>query len=397
MLGCGASKAPPPASPKPAVSAAPKPAAPKAALASHEAMLALIDQFLESPFEAPDDAADQIKKFATDSHDVTISVTPDIAVFLGEDLHEEVKQLLLVGLLAGNAGEQLRRGVKGDERYAGVVGEVRVYRRLRAAAPKLKDYKLSSPWLEQLIALEEGGELRDFVEHPEGKSLAERVQRIATATAADVPKRGAVLSHDDIRKRLNDAQDLMKANKHREALAYNIDPVLASYAQEYASETRSIFCANGQAETLSYLTGAAHDGRQAIALDMMWANAWFLRSYALTELKRVPEARRALHRALALSPGHADYLSELGYQYQGDKDWLRSMELYRRAEASVGLIEDEDMRRRQHARSLRGQGYAFGEMGKLDEGEAKYRESLKLDPDSSIAKNEIEYLHRLRK
>jgi Flp pilus assembly protein TadD len=44
----------------------------------------------------------------------------------------------------------------------------------------------------------------------------------------------------------------------------------------------------------------------------------------------------------------------------------------------------------------RGRGFVLTELGRLDEAEAAYRESLKIEPDSERAKNELQYIARLK-
>jgi Flp pilus assembly protein TadD len=48
------------------------------------------------------------------------------------------------------------------------------------------------------------------------------------------------------------------------------------------------------------------------------------------------------------------------------------------------------------ARMHRGRGYVLTEMGRLDEAEAAYRESLKFEPGNKIAIGELDYIARLR-
>jgi len=47
-----------------------------------------------------------------------------------------------------------------------------------------------------------------------------------------------------------------------------------------------------------------------------------------------------------------------------------------------------------HARILRTRGFALGEAGRYDDAIASYEESLRIEPDNSLAKTEIEYLFR---
>jgi len=46
--------------------------------------------------------------------------------------------------------------------------------------------------------------------------------------------------------------------------------------------------------------------------------------------------------------------------------------------------------------ALRGKGFVLIELGDLDEAERYFRESLKIEPESSVAKNELQYIANLR-
>jgi tetratricopeptide (TPR) repeat protein len=48
------------------------------------------------------------------------------------------------------------------------------------------------------------------------------------------------------------------------------------------------------------------------------------------------------------------------------------------------------------ARSFRSRGFALVELGRLDDAEAAYRDSLRLEPDNGLAKEEMGYIARLR-
>jgi hypothetical protein len=49
------------------------------------------------------------------------------------------------------------------------------------------------------------------------------------------------------------------------------------------------------------------------------------------------------------------------------------------------------------AMALRGRGFVLSEMGELDRAKKAFEESLTFEPDNEIARNELEYIARLRK
>lgn len=182
----------------------------------------------------------------------------------------------------------------------------------------------------------------------------------------------------------------------QEAITGYFDKVIVSYQKRYAADKRHIYCGHDPAETLLYMVQSANHGEEAVALAPTWADAWYHKAYALTELHRDAEARSALDKAITLSPSHAHYLSERGYLYHHTKDWQHSLEMYKAAEEGVKLISNRQAQLAEHTRALRGQGYALVELGDLDAAEKKYQQSLTLNPDDAMSKQELDYIKGLR-
>jgi Flp pilus assembly protein TadD len=168
--------------------------------------------------------------------------------------------------------------------------------------------------------------------------------------------------------------------------------VIAYYEQQYPAGQKRIYSAHYPAEVLAYMMESANKGEDAISVSPEWADAWFLKSYALTELHRSAEARAALERAIALAPHHAQYLSELGYLLQVAQDWQRSLEIYKQAEDAVGFISVPAIKRREQTRAMRGQGHALIELGDRDAAEQMFLRVLEIDPDDTKAKQVLEYI-----
>jgi len=403
-VGCGS---PPPAQQPAATRTVARSTAPSSV--KHPEMLATMERYLMSPFSS-DDELDKIRDFVLQSPDVTIAIDELAVPFLDEDLDEGVKNLLMIGYVAGNAASQLRSGVRGDDLIASVEGELQIYLVLKAfSTTQLKDAKVISPRLDALLALQGQGKLRTHLERAmvgrKAPTLADaghgaaapvqpvparrRADAVATVSAAKDPEA-------DLVKLIEDGVTLMKSGRAEEAITGNFGLVIARLEKQYAGEKRHIYCGHEQAEVVLYLTEAASKGEEAIALAPMWADAWFFKSYALSELHRTAEAAAALDRAIALSPSHAHYLSERGYLYHQAKDWQHSLETYKAAEEAVKLIADKQGQIVERTRALRGQGYALVELGDLDAGEQKYQQSLALDPDDKMSRQELDYIKGLR-
>jgi tetratricopeptide (TPR) repeat protein len=395
VLGCGS---PPPAK-------HPGNGATASSNVKHPEMLAIMERYLMSPF-ADGDVLEKIRDFALRNDDVTIAIDEVAVPFLGEDLDEGVGNLLIIGFVAGNAASQLRSGVRGDDLIAGVEGELRIYLALKAlSTTDLKDKKVISPSLDALLALQGKGELHAHLERamvgrkaatltPDGTGEPVPVApRLSTARPAEAP---ADPEADEMTNLVVRGVEVVKAGRPQEGITDYFDKVIAHFQKQYAGDKRHIYCGHYQAETLLYLMQAANKGEEAIALKPAWAEAWFYKSYALTELHRNAEAVAALDKAIALSPSHAHYLSERGYLYHQSKDWQRSLAMYQAAEEAVKLVTDKQGQQIERGRALRGQGYALVELGDLDAAEKKYAESLATDPTDKMSRQEIDYIKGLR-
>ena len=201
--------------------------------------------------------------------------------------------------------------------------------------------------------------------------------------------------------RAQDTADFEKASrlivterKPQEGLAL-VEILIERYEARYRNATKRIFSARTMPESLYYAALAGGNRRDSLVLGPIWGYAQFLKGYALVELKRIPEARRALERAIELSPANAQFRSELGHTYQVDKNWSKALEVFTEAERVAKYSNDQE-RVHHHTRALRGQGFALIEMGRLDEAEARYRRCLELDADDRVAQAELRLIESLR-
>ena len=190
------------------------------------------------------------------------------------------------------------------------------------------------------------------------------------------------------------ARAAIAAGRPQEALD-TLAPVIAANAAARAADRRRSYCGMSMTETLLYMTFAAKEKRDAVALGPDHCEALYLRGFALIDLGRVAEAKAAYEEALALAPMHAAYLIELGQTYRLAKDWPRMLDLCRQAEGYAGFANKGEETTVRGA-ALRCQGYALIEQGKLDAAAALYRQCLALDPNDAKARNELQYITEQR-
>jgi tetratricopeptide (TPR) repeat protein len=200
---------------------------------------------------------------------------------------------------------------------------------------------------------------------------------------------------------LKEARTLIDSKKPATAIE-KCDKVIAAFKATYDSRKERIYCARSSAESLGYLMKAAVDANGgkatkpgAIALSSIWADAYFMKGYALQDLGRIGEAKSCVNQALHLSPLSPQYLCELGELYELEKNWPKALQTFKQAEDNNPLAPNES-RSLELGQARRGIGYVLVELGKLDEAEKEYEKCLKADPNDTRAARELEYVRQLR-
>lgn len=204
--------------------------------------------------------------------------------------------------------------------------------------------------------------------------------------------------------KLVESRRSLEAKKPQEALQL-IDEVIAFYDRVYRDEKAQLYCARTQVETVRYLVGHVAGGKpeagppakkEARVVSSNYADAYYMRSYALVELRRIAEAEQSLQKAIELSPENAQYLGELAYLLQLEKKWEASLALFGRAAEAARVYSPEELKVGETTRALRGQGYCLVEMGRWADAEAKYQECLKLNPNDRASQGELKYIAQLK-
>jgi tetratricopeptide (TPR) repeat protein len=181
----------------------------------------------------------------------------------------------------------------------------------------------------------------------------------------------------------------------------------AAYAATDTGSGSITVLTNGPADTLFQLTaaaaasekaGSATAGRGAVAVPNPYPVISFYLGTYYNEISRHDEAVRALDKGLALIAAHGSefdiFLPSLTSERAVALARLqRFPEALAGYEAGLQLSGVSDLDK---ARMHRGRGYVLTELGRLDEAEEAYNESLKLEPGNRIALNELEYIKQLR-
>ena len=125
--------------------------------------------------------------------------------------------------------------------------------------------------------------------------------------------------------------------------------------------------------------------------------AFYLGAY-YDEIGRFDEGLKALDAGLVLDSWKGDVfgntqpvlVAERGAALTGLKRWPEVLANYEDG------LKIQDLPDHFKAVMHRGRGFALVELGKLDEGETAYKESLKFEPGNARAQNELQYIARLR-
>lgn len=189
------------------------------------------------------------------------------------------------------------------------------------------------------------------------------------------------------------ATALIKEHKSAQALAL-LEPLIAQFDPQIAdAEAKGmVFCAASAMESLLYSSMAAGAKKSGTVFSADLCTTLFLKGFALAELERKTEAVAALERLTQLAPMHAHYFVELGAAYRADGQLDAAHKAYQQAIDNIQWAEDQTSAGFTRAAARRGIGYVLIEKGDLAGAEAAYRESLKDDPDSPVAKSELAYI-----
>jgi len=154
-------------------------------------------------------------------------------------------------------------------------------------------------------------------------------------------------------------------------------------------------CVSDMGDTIGKMLGAAARKRNAVAVADDVCAALFITGFALIDAGRAVEAEPYLRRATELEPLNSHYLNEYAEWFKTARQWQKSYDLFAQA-AAMADQQPADMRAERHARSLRGMGFTLIELGRLDDAEARFTESLKLQPDNRGALSELRYIKEQR-
>lgn len=132
-------------------------------------------------------------------------------------------------------------------------------------------------------------------------------------------------------------------------------------------------------------------GKRTMWVVPSYSKAYYLLAYIAIESRNAKEATAYIDRALQLEPDHPTLLLEKGLIFQVSGRHEEAIRYFEMVSDSKGCRTDYEK-----ARALRSRGVSLIDLGKLDEAEQAFNESLKIAPSNKLALNELAYIRRLR-
>lgn len=149
-------------------------------------------------------------------------------------------------------------------------------------------------------------------------------------------------------------------------------------------------------EQEEFLAHANHPG-EGLAKPVFWvpdsySKAWYQLGAIAVEEEDFERALSSIDCGLELEPDHPELWCEKGYILGRLERHEEALQCYLRAGTARDWSPTSYI-----ARALRGQGVELIDLGRLDEAEDVLRRALELEPESDVARNELEYIEELRR
>ncbi|MEK7863991.1 MAG: tetratricopeptide repeat protein, partial [Chloroflexota bacterium] len=195
-------------------------------------------------------------------------------------------------------------------------------------------------------------------------------------------------AHDEgsLEKYLQEGIDLIQSKDLALAIE-KFDRIITDYDDTYGHRSDKLFLSFlSREEFLAFVKGQPPPEREVVWLHPYYSQAHYYKGYALVQLERTPEACAEIQRAIDLNPMHGPFYLELAYIHARQRDFDRALQLYNNA-----LERDYFPAKSATAAAYRGIGYIYIESGMLSEAVRMYEKSLELEPESSIARQELDY------
>jgi tetratricopeptide (TPR) repeat protein len=210
-----------------------------------------------------------------------------------------------------------------------------------------------------------------------------------------------VFSHEGIGAELSpgvmQATQLIKDKKFVEG-AKILDDALAKFEILMKDKSRTYVCFMQDEDFQDYMKDLKAQKGDAAAQSVTRVEASFgislqMKAFMASDAKKWSEALEYLEKEIEYCPYDPQSLVEMGYIFHVAGKNKQALEIYDIA-ARIGAVHHTPDKEK--AKALRGQASTLIDLGNLDDAESIYKDSLKLDPDSQIARDDLEYIKKVR-
>lgn len=170
-------------------------------------------------------------------------------------------------------------------------------------------------------------------------------------------------------------------------------PVVEGFEAQYKGEKRTVYCAMNPHDRAVL---KSHGAKDAVIAADDWCMAMFMTAFSQTEVGDKAGAVATLERLTQLSPLRAQFVIELGYAYRVAGKLDEAIGSYDRGFRLAEYEETKVEVSRLRAAALRGKGYVLIDKGDWNGAERAYLDSQAYDPDSEVARSELEYIRKNR-
>lgn len=249
-------------------------------------------------------------------------------------------------------------------------------------------------YLASLLLSEETGKIKiKFKRLLEDKELRKKV-RLSCFMEGIVMKHYSDVEKSDAEKVSKAAQAISQNNfpEARRLLNEVISNTPANYTYSFKADGKYFIKFWNQDEYIHYVMGLSDENKENVIFILSaYPRAYYYLAYIDVHEGNFKSAISHLENCLKLEPDQPDCYCEMALAYGRLGQTDRAVSLYDKA-----LKARPHMTTHTRACALRGIGIELIELQQLDFAEKYLKESLKYDPDSTLARNELQYINGLR-
>jgi tetratricopeptide (TPR) repeat protein len=221
---------------------------------------------------------------------------------------------------------------------------------------------------------------------PEAPALAQAGAR--ETSTGDADEDAALAADADVQ-----AHGILVVKDHEAALRKVLADMPQPFVREHRQGGKLVFRGDSMADCLAEtarLQAASGASTTLVCRGNPYPTAAFYLGSYFNEIGQSDAAIEVLDEGLVAAPDAPLVLTERNAAFIALRRWDDTLSGADRGLAIANLIP------RDRARLLRNRGFALTELKRLDEARKAYEDSLQLEPDNALAKNELTYIARLQ-